>query len=207
MYAIVKVGGKQYRVEKGDSIVVDRLREDEGAKVALEPLLYRPDGNGSPVFEGAALQKVKVEAVVKGHERGTKIRVLKFKPKVGYKRRTGHRSELTRLQIGDIKVAAPRRRAPAKKPPEGEQAEKAPAREKRRKAAAGEGAKKPASKKRAPAKGSAEGSSTKASPRKRSAKGASEKAPSTKASSAKGSSARTSQRKRPTRKKEDGDGA
>jgi large subunit ribosomal protein L21 len=111
MYAIVKVGGKQYRVEKGDSIVVDRLHEDEGAKVALDPLLYA-DG-AKAVFEGADLEKVKVEAVVKGHERGPKIRVLKFKPKKGYKRRTGHRSELTRLEIGDIKLL--QRRSPAVK--------------------------------------------------------------------------------------------
>ena len=114
MYAIVRVGGKQYRVEKGDSIVVDRLSAGEGEKVQLEPLLYRPDGKGEPVFAAAELEKVKVEAVVKGHERGPKIRVLKFKPKKGYKRRTGHRSELTRLEIGDIKLAA--RKPAAKKP-------------------------------------------------------------------------------------------
>src|SRR5919198_1091067 len=108
MYAIVKVGGKQYRVEKGDSIVVDRLSASEGEKVQLEPLLYRPDGKGDPVFDAAELAKVKVEAVVAGHERGPKIRVLKFKPKKGYKRRTGHRSQLTRIEIGDIKVLSRR---------------------------------------------------------------------------------------------------
>jgi large subunit ribosomal protein L21 len=113
MYAIVKIGGRQYRVEKGDSIVVDRLSAGEGDKVQLEPLLYRPDGKADPVFEGAELGKVKVEAVVKGHERGPKVRVLKFKPKKGYKRRSGHRSDLTRLEIGDIKVAA--RKPPTKK--------------------------------------------------------------------------------------------
>jgi large subunit ribosomal protein L21 len=102
MYAVVKVGGKQYRVEKGDSIVVDRLPDKEGDKVALEPLLYA-DGKKS-VFDGSDLEKVKVEATIAGHERGPKIRVLKFKPKKGYRRRTGHRSELTRLEIGDIKV-------------------------------------------------------------------------------------------------------
>jgi large subunit ribosomal protein L21 len=102
MYAIVKVGGKQYRVEKGDSIVVDRMRAGEGDKVALEPLLYA-DGDKS-VLSGADLAKVKVEATVTAHERGKKIHVLKFKPKRGYKRRTGHRSDLTRLEIGDIKV-------------------------------------------------------------------------------------------------------
>jgi large subunit ribosomal protein L21 len=113
VYAIVKVGGKQLPVEKGDSIVVDRLSANEGDKVQLEPLLYRPDGQGDPVFEGAELEKVRVEAVVTGHERGPKLRVLKFKPKKGYKRRSGHRSELTRLEIGDIKLAA--RRSAAKK--------------------------------------------------------------------------------------------
>lgn len=102
MYAIVKVGGKQYRVEKGDSLVVDRLRDDEGAKVALEPLLYRSDKDA--VFDADSLRKVKVEAVVAGHERGQKIHVLKFKPKRGYRRRSGHRSELTRLDIKDIKM-------------------------------------------------------------------------------------------------------
>jgi large subunit ribosomal protein L21 len=102
MYAIVKVGGKQYRVETGDELVVDRLRADEGAKVALEPLLFRPD-KGDPVLGGDDLGKVKVEATVKGHERGKKIRVVKFKPKRGYKRTAGHRSELTRIEIGEIK--------------------------------------------------------------------------------------------------------
>ena len=78
MYAIVKVGGKQYRVEKGDQLVVDRMSEDEGAKVTLQPLLFRSDG---AVFDADGLEKVKVEAVVRGHQRGPKIRVLKFKPK------------------------------------------------------------------------------------------------------------------------------
>ena len=110
MYAIVKVGGKQYRVEKGDSLLVDRMREDEGAKVALEPLLYRSD---KTVFDGGDLDKVKVEAVVTGHERGKKVHVLKFKPKRGYKRRMGHRSDLTRLEIKDIKLLA--RKSTAKK--------------------------------------------------------------------------------------------
>jgi large subunit ribosomal protein L21 len=110
MYAIVRVGGKQYRVEKGDQLVVDRMPEDEGAKVTLEPLLYRSDDT---VFDADSLAKVKVEAVVRGHKRGEKIRVLKFKPKRGYKRRMGHRSELTVLEISDIKMAS--RRPAAKK--------------------------------------------------------------------------------------------
>ena len=109
MYAIVRVGGKQYRVEKGDSLLVDRLAGDEGSKVNLEPLLFR---DREAVFDGRDLEKVKVEAVVSGHERGKKIRVLKFKPKKGYKRRMGHRSELTRLEIKDIKMLS---RKPAAK--------------------------------------------------------------------------------------------
>jgi large subunit ribosomal protein L21 len=113
MYAIVRVGGKQYRVEKGDSVVVDRMREDEGANVTLEPLLFAGDGKGKTVFERDELAKVKVDAVVAGHERGPKVHVLKFKPKKGYKRRSGHRSDLTRLEIKDIKMLS--RRPAAKK--------------------------------------------------------------------------------------------
>jgi large subunit ribosomal protein L21 len=101
MYAIIKAGGKQYRVEKGDSLLVDRMREDEGATVALEPLLVAGDGKDA-AFSGDDLGKVKVEAVVRGHERGKKIHVLKFKPKRGYKRRMGARADLTRLEILNI---------------------------------------------------------------------------------------------------------
>ncbi len=118
MYAIVKVGGKQYRVETGDSLVVDRMPDDEGAKVALQPLLFKGDSDDA-VFASADLEKVKVEAVVAGHERGPKIHVLKFKPKRGYKRRMGHRSDLTRLEIGDIKLLSRKpaaKKTAAKKP-------------------------------------------------------------------------------------------
>jgi large subunit ribosomal protein L21 len=125
-YAIVKTGGKQYRVEEGQTLLVERLREDEGAKVALDPLLYRDD---KQLVDGDDLAKVKVEAKVVGHERGPKVRVLKFKPKRGYKRRTGHRQELTRIEVTGIKLAArrpaqrktegaaqPKKQAPRKKP-------------------------------------------------------------------------------------------
>src|SRR5947209_14580401 len=110
MYAIVKTGGKQYRVEKGQTLLVERLPDGEGATVALEPVLFRSD---ETVFEPAALARVSVQAKVLAHERGTKLRVFKFKPKRGYRRRTGHRQELTRLEVTDIKLAA--RRAAAKK--------------------------------------------------------------------------------------------
>jgi large subunit ribosomal protein L21 len=103
MYAIVRVGGKQYRVEEGQTLLVDRLREDEGKKVKLEPLLLA-GGKDDAVFDKDALGKATITATVQGHERGKKIRVVKFKPKRGYKRTAGHRSELTRLTIDSIKA-------------------------------------------------------------------------------------------------------
>ena len=111
MYAIVKTGGKQYRVEQGQWLLVERLGADEGAKVSLEPLLYV---DGDTVADGADLSKVSVEAKVLAHERGPKLRVVKFKPKRGYKRRNGHRQELTRLEVTSIKLAA--RRSASKAP-------------------------------------------------------------------------------------------
>src|SRR5437763_15102740 len=110
-YAIVRTGGKQYRVEQGQSLLVERLPDDDGAKVTLEPLLYV---DGSDVVYGRDLSRVRVEGRIVGHERGPKLRIVKFKPKRGYKRRTGHRQELTRIEITEIKLAA--RRAPARKP-------------------------------------------------------------------------------------------
>ena len=105
-YVIVRVGGKQYRVEKGDSIVVDRMRAGEGDKVDLEPLMYA-DGDKS-LLDPGELGRIKVKATVTGHERGKKIHGLKFKPKRGYKRRYGHRADLTRLEIAEINVGGAR---------------------------------------------------------------------------------------------------
>jgi large subunit ribosomal protein L21 len=140
----VKVGGKQYHVESGDSIVVDRMSATEGDKVNLQPLLLRPDDKDA-VFDGADLDKVKVEATVTGHERGKKIHGLKFKPKRGYKVRYGARADLTRLEIGEIKQLT---RKPAEKKPAAEEkpaAAKKPAAKKP--AARKPAAKKPAAKK------------------------------------------------------------
>ena len=110
-YAIVRTGGKQYRVKQGQSLLVERLPADDGAAVQLEPLLYV---DGSTVIDGADLSKVRVEARIVGQERGPKLRVVKFKPKRGYKRRTGHRQELTRIEVTDItagKAKAARQKA------------------------------------------------------------------------------------------------
>ena len=108
MYAIVKTGGKQYRVEEGQSLLVERLPVDDGGKVSLQPLLFV---DGSNVVDGDDLSKVSVQAKVVAHERGPKLRVVKFKPKRGYKRRTGHRQALTRIEVTQIKLAARSSRA------------------------------------------------------------------------------------------------
>jgi large subunit ribosomal protein L21 len=102
-YAIVKTGGKQYRVEEGQKLLVERLPDDAGATVTLQPVLFRSDDS---VFDKDGLAKVKVEAKVLGHERGPKLTIFKFKPKRGYKRKTGHRQELTRLEITGISNGA-----------------------------------------------------------------------------------------------------
>ncbi len=101
MYAIVKTGGKQYRVEEGQWLLVERLPDDDGASIALHPLLVV---DGANVVDGADLDKVKIEAKILAHERGPKLRVVKFKPKRGYKRHNGHRQDLTRIQITGIKL-------------------------------------------------------------------------------------------------------
>ena len=118
MYAIVKTGGKQYRVEKGQKLLVERLRADEGATVALEPVLVRSDD----ISFGDALAKATVSAKVLGHERGPKLRVFKFKPKRGYKKLAGHRQELTRLEITDIATGGASRAKKAAPKPDAEEA-------------------------------------------------------------------------------------
>jgi large subunit ribosomal protein L21 len=100
MYAIVESGGKQYKVEKGETLLVDRLRAKEGEKVDLRAVMFR---DGDVVTDAAELEKIKVEATVSEHLRGPKIRIFKYKAKKGYRRRAGHRSELTRVEITDLK--------------------------------------------------------------------------------------------------------
>ena len=118
-YAIVETGGKQYRAEKGASLLVEHLSADEGAKVSLRAVMFR--GDGEVVLEADQLEKVKVEAVVAEHLRGPKVRVFKYKAKKGYRRRAGHRQSLTRLEVTDVKLLT---RKPAAKA-EAEPAEKA----------------------------------------------------------------------------------
>jgi large subunit ribosomal protein L21 len=119
MYAVVESGGKQYKVEEGTSLFVDRLDVKDGDKVALRPVLFR---DGDVITAAKDLAKVKVEAKVVANVRGKKIKVFKYKAKKGYRRRAGHRSELTRLEVtslkgakgGAAKKAEPAEKAPAK---------------------------------------------------------------------------------------------
>lgn len=118
-YAIVETGGKQYRVEEGQSLLVDRLPADEGSKVNLRAVMFRNDAD--TVLDPKQLEKVKVEAKVAGHERGEKIRVFKYKAKKGYRKRRGHRSELTRLEVTGVKMLS--RKPAAKKADAGAKAD------------------------------------------------------------------------------------
>jgi len=148
-YAVIESGGKQYKVEKGTTLLVDRLTAKQGDKVALRAVLFR---DKEIVAEPKALEKVKVEAKVAEHLRGPKLKVFKYKPKKGYRRRAGHRSELTRLEVTELKMGARKAAAKPKAEPQAEQkAEKKPA----KKAAAKPKAKKPSAKPKAKTKAKA----------------------------------------------------
>src|SRR5215207_4251750 len=102
MYAIIETGGKQYRVRPGDTIAVERLAGEPGDTLDLERvLLVGGDGDetrlGTPALDGAVVRAEVIE-----HGRGEKIIVFRYKSKVRYRRRTGHRQPLTRLRITDI---------------------------------------------------------------------------------------------------------
>jgi large subunit ribosomal protein L21 len=108
MYAVIKTGGKQYRVAQDEHLLVERLPDAEGATIALQTLLFV---DGDTLVDGADLAKVKVEATIMAHERGPKLRVVKFKPKRGYKNRNGHRQDLTRIRITSMGVSGSRSRS------------------------------------------------------------------------------------------------
>lgn len=101
VYAIVRAGGRQEKVSEGDVIVVDRLKAAEGDSVEL-PAVLLVDGE-KVTSDVKALAKVKVTAEVVRDERGPKIDILKYKNKTGYRKRIGHRQELTRLKVTGIK--------------------------------------------------------------------------------------------------------
>ena len=108
-YAIIEVAGKQYRVREGERLLVDRLRRDEGATFAPTVLLV--GGNGSADLAPAAGA---VTAKVLGDVKGPKIRIGKYKKRTGYRRHTGFRASLTRIQIEAIGTGKAARTAPKK---------------------------------------------------------------------------------------------
>jgi large subunit ribosomal protein L21 len=100
-FAVIQTGGKQHRVEPGQTIAVEKLLADEGQTVELTEVLLVSDDSGvrqgRPLVDGA-----KVIARVVEQTRGPKIIVFKYKPKVRYRKKTGHRQALTRITIQDI---------------------------------------------------------------------------------------------------------
>ncbi|HLE77483.1 MAG TPA: 50S ribosomal protein L21 [bacterium] len=103
MYAVIETGGKQYRVEQGLTLQVERLDAEPGATVMLDRVVLVGDGDalnvGAPTVTGAS-----VVATVLGHGRGRKIAVMKYKPKAHYRRKTGHRQAFTTLKIDKIEL-------------------------------------------------------------------------------------------------------
>ena len=101
IYAIIETGGKQYKVTEGQTIDVERLDVAEGNTIELDRVLFIADGEqvtvGMPTIEGA-----KVTATSRGDGKGKKIIVFKYKPKVRYRKKTGHRQLYTRLVIDKI---------------------------------------------------------------------------------------------------------
>jgi|SRR5439155_24921667 len=110
MYAVIKVGGKQYRVEQGQTLLVDRQAVEAGKTFSPEVLM----SGGDAVETDRGKLAGTVSAKVVEHVRGEKIKVFKFKPKSGYKKTRGHRSELSWIQIesvGQAKRSSSRKKA------------------------------------------------------------------------------------------------
>ncbi len=107
-YAVISVGGKQYRVSEGQKLLVDRVRADAGATFTPPVLMLGGDGNAQLAPEGVA-----VTARVVEHVLGEKVRIGKYKPKSGYKKHTGYRSRLSQIEIQAI--GKPTKAARAKK--------------------------------------------------------------------------------------------
>ncbi|MEV8215285.1 MULTISPECIES: 50S ribosomal protein L21 [Leifsonia] len=101
VYAVVRAGGRQEKVEVGTIVTMDRIKADENGTVQLAPVLL-VDGD-TITSDAKSLAKVVVTAEVLGDLRGPKIVIQKFKNKTGYKKRQGHRQELTRVKITGIK--------------------------------------------------------------------------------------------------------
>ena len=101
MYAIIKTGGKQYKVSEGDEIIIEKLNVEEGATVTFDEVFAIVDGEevkiGKPKVDGA-----KVTGSVVKNGKGPKIRIFKYKHKTNYRRRMGHRQPFTKVKIEKI---------------------------------------------------------------------------------------------------------
>ena len=101
MQAIIVTGGKQYAVSEGDTLFIEKLDAEAGASVVFDQVLAIVDGEntkfGTPVVEGA-----KVDATIVKNGKGKKIRIFKYTPKKGYRKRQGHRQPYTKVEIGKI---------------------------------------------------------------------------------------------------------
>lgn len=103
MYAIIETGGKQYKVTEGETLFIEKLEAEAGEAITFDKVLAVLDGEnatfGAPVIEGAC-----VAATVVKNGRGKKIRIFKYNPKKGYRKRQGHRQPYTKVEIGAIKA-------------------------------------------------------------------------------------------------------
>jgi ribosomal protein L21 len=104
MFAVIRTGGKQYRVAQGDILDVEKLDAEEGSEIALDDVLMVGEGSdvavGAPRVEGAS-----VTAKVVSQFRGPKIRIIKFRRRKHYRRTQGHRQSLTRIEITQVNKA------------------------------------------------------------------------------------------------------
>ena len=105
MYAVIQTGGKQYRVEPGKTVMVEKLAGDAGAKVVFDHVLLLSSGDGASVTIGKPLvQGAKVTGEIVQQTRGDKLVVFKFRRRKNYVRRNGHRQDLTAVKIAAIKA-------------------------------------------------------------------------------------------------------
>ena len=102
MYAILETGGKQYKVQTGDVIEVERIDGEVGAQVELGRVLMLAADDATPTFGNPAIDGARVFGEVVEQGKGEKIIVFKYKPKVRYRRKTGHRQTVTRVRVSDI---------------------------------------------------------------------------------------------------------
>ena len=103
MYAVIRTGGKQYRVAPGDVVEIELLASEKGA-VSFTPLLVVDDAGTTHV--GKDLAKATVKGTLKGETKGDKVRIFKYRNKTGYARRAGHRQTLALVEITDISLGA-----------------------------------------------------------------------------------------------------